>query len=145
MKTVHSIEVPLFKAEIIFIHHKGFAATNTELLKRYPDGFIAYEYGKQIHLQYEKGTTGRVFVASDRKQQDVTFWFWAKEPEGQGDADMGWLAHESYHLAVEILRNAGVKESADSEEVYAYLIEYIMHKLVGIIWTYEQEKANIKQ
>jgi len=141
---VEKIEVPIFKAEINFIHHRGWGAVTSELLKRYPDGWIPYEYGEQIKLEYSMGSTGRVFVASDRKGEDVSFWFWAKEPEGQGDADMGWLAHECYHLAVEILRNAGVKECAASEEVYAYLIEFIMQKIVGIVWTYEQEKLNQK-
>ena len=52
MNTTHKIEVPIFKAEINFIHQRGWSAVTNELLKRYPDGFNAYEYGKKIKLEY---------------------------------------------------------------------------------------------
>lgn len=144
MNTTHKLEVPLFKADIVFVHHVGWSKFFRQILDHYKDagGFIAYEYGETIELEYAKGTTGRVVVTSNKDSEDLLFWFWAKEPEGQGDSDMGWLAHESYHLVAEILRNAGVKEGAASEEVYAYLLEWVMHKLVGIIWTHEQENIS---
>lgn len=35
------------------------------------------------------------------------------------------LCHEAVHVAAEIMRNAGIPESDDTEELRAYLVQYI--------------------
>lgn len=39
--------------------------------------------------------------------------------------DFGVLAHETFHLADMILRNVGMTLSDDSDEAWAYLIDYL--------------------
>ena len=41
----------------------------------------------------------------------------------------GVFAHEIFHAAWMILDTMGVKPSSDSEEIYAYIIEYITNEL----------------
>lgn len=45
------------------------------------------------------------------------------------------LCHEAVHVAAEIMRNAGIPESDDTEELRAYLVQYVFAetcKIVGI-------------
>lgn len=50
------------------------------------------------------------------------------------------LAHESFHLAYTILRNAGVRLSRNSEEAFAYLIDWIFQTLM---FSYQEYKGII--
>lgn len=47
----------------------------------------------------------------------------------------GAACHEAVHVASEIMRNAGIPTTDDTEEVMAYLVEYVFSatcKIVGI-------------
>lgn len=144
-KLVKRIEEPLFKSTIMFVANHTFSGLTNEMREFYGGDYKVFEYGEKVNFFYVPGTTGRVVMTTDLQEQNVAFWFWASEPEGQGDSDMGWLAHECLHIVAEILRNVGVKFSGDSEEVYSYLIEWIMKELVGIIWSHEQSEELEKQ
>lgn len=39
------------------------------------------------------------------------------------------IAHESFHATTHILKSAGVKFSANSEEAFAYLIAYLVREI----------------
>lgn len=43
--------------------------------------------------------------------------------------DTGLIAHEVYHAVYLILQTMGITPSDDSDEVYAYLIEYVMRQI----------------
>lgn len=43
--------------------------------------------------------------------------------------DVGLVAHEVYHAVYLILQTMGITPSDDSDEIYAYLIEYIMREI----------------
>jgi hypothetical protein len=44
----------------------------------------------------------------------------------------GLIAHEAYHVACSILSKNGIKKGRKTEEVYAYLIQYIVREIVNI-------------
>lgn len=45
--------------------------------------------------------------------------------------DLGVLAHEIFHAAMFVFQGIGAKLSADSEECFAYYIEYITNKVLN--------------
>lgn len=44
--------------------------------------------------------------------------------------DLALLSHEVFHLTFMVLRNAGLTLSHDSEEAYAYLLQYIVESFL---------------
>lgn len=58
------------------------------------------------------------------KLQNRAFILWLKEyPKGSKGA--GWLAHEIFHTADLMLRGAGLTLSNDSDETFAYQIDWL--------------------
>lgn len=45
------------------------------------------------------------------------------------DSGVSQLAHECFHVAHSILQDRGMKLSDDSEEAYAYLIQFLFNKM----------------
>jgi hypothetical protein len=45
----------------------------------------------------------------------------------------GELAHECFHAVSYILRNISINLNDTSEEAYAYLLEYLIEKITGVI------------
>lgn len=67
----------------------------------------------------------------DFKRNQYVIWY--KENENSYEM-MSTIAHESFHLATLILDNIGVKLDIETtDEVYAYLLGYIVKKNVEIL------------
>lgn len=128
------ITVPVFKTDIYY--SKGSWHKMLDWLQEvYKPGYTVYEYGKEIELAYSKGTYGRVFVVADNTGTNVDYWFWSGEATGEDSAYCGWVAHECMHLATEILRQVETPLLPETEEVYAYLLEYIVTEILTADWS----------
>lgn len=130
-KTV--INVPILKSEIHYCN-----STWQEMVKflndTYMPGYKTFEYGKEIELEYSNGTTGRVFVVFDNTGSDASYWFWSGETVGTDTGYIGWVSHECMHLVTEIMRQVETPLQAETEEMYAYLLEYIVTEVLSIDW-----------
>ena len=132
------IYVPLFKAHIHY--SKGSWSNMLKSLNDvYKPGYTVYEYGKEIELSYSKGTTGRVFVVADNTGMSVDYWFWSGENASDDTGYCGWVAHECMHLATEIMRQVETPLLPETEEIYAYLLEYIVTEVLSIDWSKSDE------
>ena len=45
---------------------------------------------------------------------------------------LGLVAHESYHAAYSLLHRIGIQPSFETEEVYAYLIQFLVREILKI-------------
>ena len=100
----------------------------------YKPGFSISEYGKEIELEYNNGTTGRVFVVTDNSGTETDYWFWSGEKVGDDSGYCGWIAHECLHLVTEIMRQIETPLNGETEEIYAYLLEYIVTEILSVDW-----------
>lgn len=132
------IDVPIFKAKIHYLNG-SWSEVIEWLSEVYKPGYSVYEYGKKVELAYSKGTTGRVFVATDNTAMNVTYWFWSGEEVGDDTGYCGWLAHECMHLVTEIMRQVETPLTAETEEIYAHLLEYIVTQILNIDWGHQAE------
>jgi hypothetical protein len=49
------------------------------------------------------------------------------------DADtLGLVAHEAYHATYSVLNRIGIQPGFETEEVYAYLIQFLVRKIIKI-------------
>lgn len=142
--TTLNLETPLFPCEIIYMNARPFADVYVELERRYPSGYTAYEYDAASTDLFAGWEEGRAFKTTDKSGDNALFWLWTKESDGQGNVDIGFLAHECYHLAIEILRHSGVIESPDSEELYAYMLAWIVAEIVGHLWKVYEEAPSVE-
>lgn len=132
------IPVPIYKVDIYYAKG-GWHKMLDWLAEVYKPGYKIYEYGKEIDLTYHKGTTGRVFVVSDNTGTSVDYWFWSGETAAEDSGYCGWVAHECMHLTTEILRQVETPLLPETEEVYAYLLEYIVTEILSTDWSEADE------
>ncbi len=129
----HVIKVPIFKADIYY-SCGNWQSMLKWLNETYKPGYKISEYGNEIELTYSSGTTGRVFVVTDNSGTEVDYWFWSGEKIGDDSGYCGWIAHEAMHLTTEICRQIETPLTAQTEEIYAYLLEYIVTELLSLDW-----------
>lgn len=132
------VYLPIFKANIHY--SKGSWRNMMASLKEvYKPGYQVYEYGKEIDLSYSKGTTGRVFVVADNTGTSVDYWFWSGEKPSDDTGYCGWVAHECMHLTTEIMRQVETPLIPETEELYSYLLEYLVTEILSDDWSTENE------
>lgn len=134
MKADHRIiSVPVLKVDIHY--SKGsWAGMMKRLKETYISNYQVMEYGKKIDLEYNVGTTGRVFVMVAPDLAAVDYWFWSSEDVSSDTGYCGWVAHEAMHLVTEIMRNFESPLIAETEEFYAYLLEWVVTEILSIDW-----------
>ena len=54
------------------------------------------------------------------------------------NADVNTIAHESFHVAVTVLSDIGMKLSSKSEEAYAYLIGWVAEQINKALISYNK-------
>lgn len=91
------------------------------MLETYPEAdFSAVQW---------RGASGRTIRHEDEDGSEIYDWFvWLPVWSGRR-GDVLTLAHECNHLAIQILRNVGVKLVEESEEAYTYLSGGLMRAL----------------
>lgn len=136
-KIVKHLVDPLFRQDIVFLANCPFTDVDKGLQKLYPKGYRKLEFEDQ-EVKFDGWEYGREFRVCDLSGDNTLFVLWARKPEAEGNADMGWWAHSCMHIASEVLSNIGMKFSPDSEECYAYLLEWLMTQIIGILWTLEK-------
>jgi hypothetical protein len=90
-------------------------------VKEAEDYFIPYI---QKHLDNE------VFCAAETMNHNMMYIIVFNEPMTKKAASIGEMTHEVFHVAAEILRKVGLKESSKSTEAYAYLIGYLAEQVM---------------
>lgn len=103
--------------------HFGSVESLRKTLCRYVDDGIAEEATACINTN-NKGET----VIN---QEQGIFFIWMPSKPKTAE-DIGFLAHEVFHAVAEIMRTIGITFSEDSEEIYAYTVGYLMHKILEV-------------
>lgn len=67
-------------------------------------------------------------------QESKTFFVWMPHIPKSSE-DYGFLAHELFHAVVGIMQIIGVAPAEESEEVYAYVLGFLMEKTVERCFT----------
>lgn len=70
---------------------------------------------------------GSVDGCCSRDQHPVVVWVC-------GDPSAGLLAHEALHAVVEICKHVGVEFDHDNHETQAYLLGWVVDRLVETLW-----------
>ena len=103
--------------------HFGSVESLQKTLCRYVDNDIAKNAVTCINVN-NKGET----VIN---QEQGIFFIWMPSKPTTAE-DIGFLAHEVFHAVAEIMRTIGVTFSENSEEIYAYTVGYLMHKILEL-------------
>lgn len=72
--------------------------------------------GLFLHLEFEEGGQSFIFLNRDCKKDLNCI-----------------LIHEVAHLALDVFRSVGITLSIDSEEAFAYYLEYLYSNLSGLV------------
>ena len=113
------IQVPVFKQKINLVFAKDGpygAMRELEQLQQFADCFHS---GNVNHAsEYLQDSNAMVVRVLDKLYIILPF-----------DATHGVIAHEIYHLVKLILNHRGVKYCEESEEAYAYLIDWLTDEI----------------
>ena len=115
------IPIPIYSETIISVFTDDTQTVYNRLTKEDLTGSIedylpdSTTLGMVINLPLNSGRIKRLvyFYIDSQSKQSITTT----------------IVHESFHLACNILEYRGIPLSQDSEEAYAYLIEYIFKEL----------------
>lgn len=81
------------------------------------------KYGVKLDKEQEEYLQRTPLAHTIKMPNNAVLIHFVKEPT------QGVIAHEAFHAAWMILATMGVSPSVDSEEVYAYLIEYLVNQI----------------
>jgi len=116
---IDHIQVPVFKEKINLVFAKDgpiTAARELDLLQPFAD---KHEDGNLKRAEdYFKGANAMVFHADNILFVILPF-----------NVTRGVIAHEIFHLAVNILEHRGLHFSHSSEEAYAHLIDWLTEEI----------------
>lgn len=117
--TVKQYSVPLYGGMLVVAFHAGEVELDT--LFDMPDGPCKLSYGHSIRVNVTgddgKPTRGHLVVFNTAASSQLTY---------------GTLVHECLHAAYSVLEYAGVEPSIVAEEAYAYLIDWIADRVIGV-------------
>lgn len=85
-------------------------------------------FRSKLNAKFEepmKKAVARSFVGGDK---DAGIWFSDPRPGG------GVTVHECFHVSQHILGTSGVRLSSESEEAYAYHIDWLIRQVGGKLW-----------
>jgi len=108
-----TVEIGLFSQQVMF--HFGDTGLLKEQLEKYFDESIAKEVLDYINNGDALGTTFSL--------PKGTLVYMPNKPKSE--KDYGVLAHEILHSVFKIAKQIGVEYSAEGEELYAYLMQYL--------------------
>lgn len=118
------VPLKLYPYDIMF----SFGETNKELYKALDKYKIPYdEQGKSVIDESELKYRTIMFPTGQ------TLIRIAEVPEKASQYAV--LIHEIYHAVNNVMKNIGMTYSADSEEAYAYCIQYVTQEVLGKLWT----------
>jgi len=121
--TVRYINEPVFKADITLVISKW-----EDFIKEIKNILVADKFKELEEMIKEKNKdTGKWYLATQFPFPGGGSVIWANE-----NIDTGTLVHELVHTAHHLLDTRSVPLSEDTEEVYAYLIEFLFNGLVGV-------------
>ncbi len=116
---IRFVPVMLFNSEVVLVRCEWdqFLSTSKEFIDE--DKFkklekMATEHGDEpstLATQFPLGGGGSII--------------WAKP-----DVTLSTVVHESIHAAIELLKKRAIPLSEDTEEVYAYLIEFLFKSFI---------------
>jgi len=78
--------------------------------------------------EFKKYMSKQISIATTHKMSSGAILIRFKEDID----DPGIVAHEAFHAVIFLLEKIGMKFSSDSEEAYAYLIEYLTNQILKI-------------
>ena len=121
MEKAKIIGIDLFNRDILVCFgSKDFLVEN---LSKYVDDTECTSVSEDINV----GTSGRSIMLSGGQ---IVLWMPSLPESGE---ELGTLSHEIFHVAVMVMKKAGVGFCADSEEVFAYLIGYITKNVTEML------------
>lgn len=112
------------KNKLIHIYDEMFQANIYVSYGVSKDDFIK-QIKKYLGLDYDKDKlrNGKMAVFFNDKGEEIV-WIWTESKQ------VDILAHEASHATNYILSRAGIKLSDDSDEAFAYYIQYIINKVI---------------
>ena len=113
------MQIPVFKEKINLVFAQGgpyTAAKELDLLEPFANKYYEGNLGKAT--DYFKGANAMVFNVDN--MLFIIFPY---------NVTRGVMAHEIFHLAVNILGHRGLEFSSDSEEAYAHTIDWLTDEI----------------
>lgn len=110
----------LFKTDVLVY------VGSTEGFKKRLGHYVSKDLANDAVSDIRETTQGTCFAMDDYG----IFSIWLKEPPDTIE-DIAILNHEAFHMAVMILKRVGISPSEESEEVYAYLIEFLTKSILS--------------
>ena len=104
------IEVPIYKTTVFVV-----VGESDEVASKYFKRFYLDDEGIQ-GMRYDNGTEARVFLSDSR----LCYVRFGENPTHE------CIAHELMHVTFDILRKVGIYHTSESEESYAYLLDYLV-------------------
>lgn len=113
MMKVYSLKDPLFLRSIKVLVGGDESTLNEYLKRRFGEDVKMMNKGEECEDEgVQLSNDGMEFYVEDEDQQ--YFFVWLSKPTIDN------VHHEIHHLTLDVLHNAGVTLSDDSEEVYTY-------------------------
>jgi hypothetical protein len=90
-------------------------------------------YDCLFHAGLLRNTTEKTWATTD-----ALFWVCSKKNAwfiafNKGKINPGTIAHECFHATCRILKQKGILYTEDTEEAYAYLLDYLVTTVTGLI------------
>ncbi len=117
------VDLKIYPYDIMF----SFGETNKQLYKTLDKYKIPYdEQGKSV-IDESDGKYRTIMFPTGQTLVRI-----AKKPKQPNEYAV--VVHEIYHAVNNVMRNIGMTYSADSEEAYAYCIQYVTQEVLTILW-----------
>ena len=113
-KGIKVIELGLFPYDIMVANCVSVADIKNTLKK----------FGQEMDIDAENHLGGNDLGYTIKLPSNAVLIYFPKKPT------LGTIAHESLHAVWMILDTMGVEPSKQSEEVYAYVLEYLTNKII---------------
>jgi hypothetical protein len=117
---LQNIEIPIYRIVINVMVHKNCAKA-VKLSKRLT---------KEFYKQYDWKAMHGAYVYSE--QNNIHSIVLA------GDAGIETIAHECFHAVMSVLQLKGIGYSQKSEECFAYVLGYLVKKVVEVKQEYDK-------
>ena len=121
---LENVDTPVFKQRftILFARDPYEALYETEMIQSFADSFFDGDYDGAT--QDLKRSNAMCINIHSKSMLILVIPF---------TVTAGVIAHECLHLARMILRNRDIPFSDDTEEVYAYLLDYLVEEITEMV------------